>query len=223
MSAQQTDPRAGAGSVVGAIMSEFGLKDKSKDEDDAGTWPTAVFADFVAFSTLLPTIGARIVDPCIVHDVLAVGGRLKWAVARDCWRNDWLLNRLPAPLATVLTRVSPFQRAFVHLFLLIVLFSWDFRSMCITDSCATRRNRDSRRVVVVMPEPSPLLMIEKSTVIQECRVFHDAKFVKNHPKRCCQMITKLLYLLTQGETLQGTEASEVFFGVTKLFQSTDVR
>jgi len=70
-------------------------------------------------------------------------------------------------------------------------------------------------------EPSPLLLIEKSTVIQECRVFHDAKFVKLHPKRCCQMITKLLYLLTQGETLAGTEASEVFFGVTKLFQSTD--
>lgn len=37
------------------------------------------------------------------------------------------------------------------------------------------------------------------------------------------MITKLLYLLSQGETLGGSEASEVFFGVTKLFQSTDVR
>lgn len=54
-------------------------------------------------------------------------------------------------------------------------------------------------------------------------MFHDAKFVKMHPKRCCQLITKLLYLLAQGETLGGSEASEVFFGVTKLFQSTDVR
>ena len=54
-------------------------------------------------------------------------------------------------------------------------------------------------------------------------MFHDAKFVKAHPKRCCMLITKLLYLLSQGETLGGSEASEVFFGVTKLFQSTDVR
>lgn len=66
-------------------------------------------------------------------------------------------------------------------------------------------------------------MLEKSTVLQECRVFHDAKFVKAHPKRCCELITRLLFLLTQGENFSGPEASEVFFGVTKLFQSPDVR
>jgi hypothetical protein len=32
-------------------------------------------------------------------------------------------------------------------------------------------------------EPSIYAFIEKSTVLQECRVFHDAKFVKLHPKR----------------------------------------
>lgn len=53
-------------------------------------------------------------------------------------------------------------------------------------------------------------------------MFNDAKFVKSHPKRCCQQITKLLYLLSQGETFSGADASEVFFGVTKLFQSPDV-
>jgi coatomer subunit gamma len=78
-------------------------------------------------------------------------------------------------------------------------------------------------VVNSAAEPSPLQLLDKSAVLQECRVFHDAKFVKNHPKRCCQLITKLLYLLTRGETVAGSEASEVFFGVTKLFQSTDVR
>ncbi len=79
--------------------------------------------------------------------------------------------------------------------------------------------------VPVAPRAEPSLYdnIEKSTVLQECRVFHDSKFVKLHPKRCCQMITKLLYLLTQGEKFAGGEASEVFFGVTKLFQSPDVR
>jgi len=64
-------------------------------------------------------------------------------------------------------------------------------------------------------------VLEKSTVLQECRVFHDAKFVKAHPKRCCELITRLLFLLTQGENFSGPEASEVFFGVTKLFQSSD--
>uniref|UniRef100_A0A7S1GAC4 Coatomer subunit gamma n=1 Tax=Bicosoecida sp. CB-2014 TaxID=1486930 RepID=A0A7S1GAC4_9STRA len=64
-------------------------------------------------------------------------------------------------------------------------------------------------------------VLEKSTVLQECRVFHDAAFVKMHPKRCCELITKLLFLLTQGENFSGPEASEVFFGVTKLFQSPD--
>ena len=57
--------------------------------------------------------------------------------------------------------------------------------------------------------------------LQDCRVFHDANFVRMHPKRCCQQITRLLYLLTQGETFTGPDAEAVFFGVTKLFQSQD--
>ncbi len=55
---------------------------------------------------------------------------------------------------------------------------------------------------------------------QDCKVFNDARFVKDHPKRCCALITKLLYLLTQGQGL-GADSAQVFFGVTKLFQSTD--
>ena len=62
-----------------------------------------------------------------------------------------------------------------------------------------------------------------SSVLQECRAFDDADFVKNHPKRCCQLLTKLLYLLSKGERFTGEEASSVFFRVTKLFQSPDVR
>ena len=69
--------------------------------------------------------------------------------------------------------------------------------------------------------PHPFVGLDKAAVLQECRVFHDANFVKMHPKRCCQQITKLLYFLTQGDTFNGTDSMEVFFGVTKLFQSTD--
>ncbi|KAH9616187.1 hypothetical protein KSS87_001916 [Heliosperma pusillum] len=67
-------------------------------------------------------------------------------------------------------------------------------------------------------EYSPFLGIEKGAVLQEARVFNDPQL---DPRRCSQVITKLLYLLNQGETFTKTEATEVFFAVTKLFQSKD--
>ncbi|KAL0422745.1 UNVERIFIED_CONTAM: Coatomer subunit gamma-2 [Sesamum latifolium] len=66
---------------------------------------------------------------------------------------------------------------------------------------------------------SPFLGIEKGAVLQEARVFHDPQL---DARRCSQVITKLLYLLNQGETLTKIEATEVFFAVTKLFQSKDI-
>ena len=46
--------------------------------------------------------------------------------------------------------------------------------------------------------------------------------VKENPRRCCVLITKLLFLLVKGEVFSSTETTEVFFGVTKLFVSEDV-
>ncbi|KAH1072312.1 hypothetical protein J1N35_024640 [Gossypium stocksii] len=66
---------------------------------------------------------------------------------------------------------------------------------------------------------SPFLGIEKGAVLQEARVFNDPQL---DPRRCSQVITKLLYLLNQGETFTKVEATEVFFAVTKLFQSRDL-
>ncbi len=109
---------------------------------------------------------------------------------------------------------------------------------------------------------SPFYNLEKATVLQGCRVFHDSSVVTHEPARCCQLITNLLYLMNkvkkhtkrfivghvrlvvvllktncvfssslitlhmiislesmQGETLSSTEVTDVFFGVTKLFQS----
>eukprot|EP00245_Coleochaete_scutata_P011586 TRINITY_DN4319_c0_g2_i1.p1 TRINITY_DN4319_c0_g2~~TRINITY_DN4319_c0_g2_i1.p1 ORF type:complete len:907 (-),score=212.04 TRINITY_DN4319_c0_g2_i1:451-3171(-) len=68
-------------------------------------------------------------------------------------------------------------------------------------------------------EYSPFFGIEKGAVLQEARIFHDPQL---DARRCAQVITKLLYLLNQGETFTKTEATEVFFAVTKLFQSKDV-
>ncbi|AES89090.1 putative coatomer/calthrin adaptor appendage subdomain, coatomer gamma subunit [Medicago truncatula] len=66
---------------------------------------------------------------------------------------------------------------------------------------------------------SPFLGIEKGAVLQEARVFNDPQL---DARRCSQVITKLLYLLNQGETFTKVEATEVFFSVTKLFQSRDL-
>ncbi|XP_022947703.1 coatomer subunit gamma-like [Cucurbita moschata] len=68
-------------------------------------------------------------------------------------------------------------------------------------------------------EYSPFLGIEKGTVLQEARVFNDPQL---DTRKCSQVITKLLYLLNQGETFTKVEATEVFFSVTKLFQSRDI-
>ncbi|KIY98909.1 Coatomer subunit gamma-1 [Monoraphidium neglectum] len=67
-------------------------------------------------------------------------------------------------------------------------------------------------------EYSPFYGIEKGAVLQEARIFHDPNL---DPRRCSQVITKLLYLLNQGETFTKKEASEVFFAATKLFQAKD--
>ncbi|KAI9906995.1 hypothetical protein PsorP6_004038 [Peronosclerospora sorghi] len=68
---------------------------------------------------------------------------------------------------------------------------------------------------------SPFQGLDKATVLQETKIFSDANTVTRHPKKCCQLITKLLHILTQGEPFTTAETTAVFFGVTKLFQSKD--
>ncbi|KAG0595341.1 hypothetical protein M758_UG158900 [Ceratodon purpureus] len=68
-------------------------------------------------------------------------------------------------------------------------------------------------------EYSPFYGIEKSAVLQEARCFNDREL---DPRRCAQVITKLLYLINQGETFTKNEATDVFFATTKLFQSKDI-
>jgi coatomer protein complex subunit gamma len=69
--------------------------------------------------------------------------------------------------------------------------------------------------------PSPFQNLEKATVLQECRCFSNQDVVTNNPRKCATLITKLLHIVTQGESLSSMEVTEVFFGVTKLFQSPD--
>ncbi|XP_026474774.1 coatomer subunit gamma isoform X1 [Ctenocephalides felis] len=66
---------------------------------------------------------------------------------------------------------------------------------------------------------NPFQNIEKTTVLQEARTFNDTPV---NPRKCTHILTKILYLLNQGEQLGATEATETFFAMTKLFQSRDV-
>ncbi|WVR06443.1 hypothetical protein IAU60_003474 [Kwoniella sp. DSM 27419] len=59
---------------------------------------------------------------------------------------------------------------------------------------------------------------DKSTVIQEARVFNESPI---SPRKCRALLTRIVYLLYIGETFSTQEATTLFFGVTKLFQNKD--
>lgn len=78
----------------------------------------------------------------------------------------------------------------------------------------TRIEKDDDEDIV-----SPFFGITKNAVLQEAKIFHERQLSSG---KCSRVLTKILYLLNQGEVLQGAEATDVFFSVTKLFQSDDV-
>jgi coatomer protein complex subunit gamma len=86
-------------------------------------------------------------------------------------------------------------------------------SIILGSESVKKRDEDSDDVYY-----SPFWGIEKGAVLQEARCFNDSQL---DARRCQQVITKLLYLCNQGDTFTKTEATEVFFSVTKLFQSKD--
>ncbi|VDP05440.1 unnamed protein product [Soboliphyme baturini] len=66
---------------------------------------------------------------------------------------------------------------------------------------------------------NPYQNCDKTMVIQEARIFNETPI---NSRKSCLILTKLLYLIYQGEQLSRSEATEVFFSVTKLWQSKDV-
>ncbi|XP_059169133.1 coatomer subunit gamma-2-like [Physella acuta] len=65
---------------------------------------------------------------------------------------------------------------------------------------------------------NPFNNLEKSTVLQEARTFNETPI---NPRKCGHILTKVLYIINQGEPIGQTEATEAFFAMTKLFQSKD--
>ncbi|KAL0902606.1 hypothetical protein ABMA27_000438 [Loxostege sticticalis] len=61
--------------------------------------------------------------------------------------------------------------------------------------------------------------LDKTTLIQEARYFNSTPV---NPRKCIHILTKIIYLLNQGEKLSVQEATDMFFATTKLFQSKDV-
>ncbi|RXM99165.1 Coatomer subunit gamma-2 [Acipenser ruthenus] len=54
--------------------------------------------------------------------------------------------------------------------------------------------------------------------IMLARIFNETPI---NPRRCLHILTKIIYLLNQGEHFGTTEATEAFFAMTRLFQSND--
>lgn len=65
---------------------------------------------------------------------------------------------------------------------------------------------------------SPFANLQKAAVLQETRCFNDREI---NPRKCIGILTRILWLLTQGDKLSRLETTEVFFGVTKLLQAKD--
>lgn len=62
------------------------------------------------------------------------------------------------------------------------------------------------------------LKLQKSSVLQEARVFNETPV---NARKCAITLTKILNLLNQGEVLSVQEATDAFFNMTKLFQCKD--
>lgn len=60
--------------------------------------------------------------------------------------------------------------------------------------------------------------VSKTAALQEARAFNETPV---NAKKCSLILTKILYLLNQGESLTQQEATDAFFNLTKLFQSKD--
>ena len=79
-------------------------------------------------------------------------------------------------------------------------------------SMASRKEKDEDEAY------SPFAGLQKAAVLQEGRCFNDREI---NPRKCIGILTKILWLLSQGDKLTRTETTEVFFGVTKLLMHKD--
>lgn len=58
--------------------------------------------------------------------------------------------------------------------------------------------------------------LDKTTILQEARAFNETPV---NVRKCSLILTKILCLVNQGESLTTKEATQLFFAITQLFQS----
>ncbi|KAL9184124.1 hypothetical protein ACHAXT_002210 [Thalassiosira profunda] len=66
----------------------------------------------------------------------------------------------------------------------------------------------------------PYERLEKAAVLQDARIFHDSILVRENPRKCCVILSQILYLQNgpkSASKLSHEEATELFFAATKLF------
>ncbi|KAL9086720.1 MAG: hypothetical protein Q9159_004015 [Coniocarpon cinnabarinum] len=66
-------------------------------------------------------------------------------------------------------------------------------------------------------EPA-IVKVDRTSVFQEARVFNTSPI---SPRKCRILLTKIALLLFTGEKFPRTEATDLFFGISKLFQNKD--
>ncbi|KNC72566.1 hypothetical protein SARC_14876, partial [Sphaeroforma arctica JP610] len=65
---------------------------------------------------------------------------------------------------------------------------------------------------------NPFSNLEKASVAQESRIFNATPI---QPRKCCFVLSKILYIIYQGDVFSTKEATSAFFAMTRLFQHKD--
>jgi len=65
---------------------------------------------------------------------------------------------------------------------------------------------------------NPFAGLDRSSALQESRVFNETPI---KPAKCVDILTKILYIINQGDQFNTEEATTTFFAMTKLFQHGD--
>lgn len=72
----------------------------------------------------------------------------------------------------------------------------------------------------VEEEANPFVGIQTGVVVREAYTLFNEQTLRTG--KCITVLTKILYLITKGETFSDEEATQLFFAATKLFQSPHV-
>ena len=62
--------------------------------------------------------------------------------------------------------------------------------------------------------------LKKDLLVEDAKVFFNERQIDIN--KCRDLLTKIIYLAGHGEEFTDIEMTDLFFGVTKLFQSTDI-